>query len=106
MDSLLSMFTSKIQAAAKKEVPVCDKGTSTVEDDNETEVMEENESSISEENSDCPIGRGRLLCLDGGGIRGLVLVQMLLEIEQLSQVPIQSLFDWVAGKMSKFFTII
>jgi calcium-independent phospholipase A2 len=103
MDSLLSMFTSKIQAAAKKEVPVCDKGTSTVEDDNETEVMEENESSISEENSDCPIGRGRLLCLDGGGIRGLVLVQMLLEIEQLSQVPIQSLFDWVAGKMSKFF---
>ncbi|XP_052894507.1 85/88 kDa calcium-independent phospholipase A2 isoform X1 [Anopheles moucheti] len=42
-------------------------------------------------------GRGRLLCLDGGGIRGLVLAQMLLEIENLSQTPIVHLFDWIAG---------
>ncbi|CAO1408014.1 unnamed protein product [Diamesa serratosioi] len=40
---------------------------------------------------------GRLLCLDGGGIKGLVLVQMLLEIETLTQTPISHLFDWVAG---------
>lgn len=44
-----------------------------------------------------PYGRGRLLCLDGGGIRGLVLVQMLLEIERLTQTPIIHLFDWIAG---------
>ncbi|XP_071870530.1 calcium-independent phospholipase A2 VIA [Bombus fervidus] len=40
---------------------------------------------------------GRLLCLDGGGIRGLVLVQMLLEIESILQKPIVECFDWIAG---------
>lgn len=97
MDQLLGMFTSKIQAAAKKEVPTLDKGTSTMEDDHEDKMQDEDEPSISEEELECPIGRGRLLCLDGGGIRGLVLVQLLLEVEQLSQTPINHLFDWVAG---------
>lgn len=97
MDQLLGMFTSKIQAAAKKEVPTCDKGTSTLEDENDEKMQEEDESTSSDHDLDCPIGRGRLLCLDGGGIRGLVLVQMLLEIEQLSQTPINHLFDWIAG---------
>ncbi|KAK1129737.1 hypothetical protein K0M31_019451 [Melipona bicolor] len=40
---------------------------------------------------------GRLLCLDGGGIRGLVLIQMLLEIESILQKPIVECFDWIAG---------
>ncbi|KAH0546083.1 85/88 kDa calcium-independent phospholipase A2 [Cotesia glomerata] len=40
---------------------------------------------------------GRLLCLDGGGIRGLVLVQALIEIEAVLQKPIVSCFDWIAG---------
>lgn len=40
---------------------------------------------------------GRLLCLDGGGIRGLILVQMLLELETMFEVPIQQCFDWIAG---------
>jgi calcium-independent phospholipase A2 len=97
MDQLLGMFTSKIQAAALKEVPTCDKGTSTMEDENDEKMQSDDETTISEEELECPIGRGRLLCLDGGGIRGLVLVQMLLEIEQLSQTPINHLFDWVAG---------
>lgn len=35
--------------------------------------------------------------MDGGGIRGLVLVQLLLEIEKISQTPIHHMFDWVAG---------
>ncbi|XP_003702751.1 calcium-independent phospholipase A2 VIA [Megachile rotundata] len=40
---------------------------------------------------------GRLLCLDGGGIRGLVLVQTLLEIESILGKPIIECFDWIAG---------
>ncbi|NXI48782.1 PLPL9 phospholipase, partial [Chloroceryle aenea] len=39
----------------------------------------------------------RLLCLDGGGIRGLVLIQLLLAIEKAAGRPIRELFDWIAG---------
>ncbi|XP_066452352.1 85/88 kDa calcium-independent phospholipase A2 isoform X2 [Eleutherodactylus coqui] len=39
----------------------------------------------------------RLLCLDGGGIRGLVLIQLLIAIEKIANRPIRELFDWVSG---------
>ena len=38
-----------------------------------------------------------MLCLDGGGIRGLVLVQLLSAIEQAAGVPVKELFDWIGG---------
>ncbi|MEE6512485.1 hypothetical protein FKM82_019531 [Ascaphus truei] len=41
--------------------------------------------------------RDRLLCLDGGGIRGLVLIQLLIAIEKAAGCPIRELFDWVSG---------
>lgn len=40
---------------------------------------------------------GRLLCLDGGGIRGLILIQLLLELENVTGIPIHNCFDWIAG---------
>lgn len=40
---------------------------------------------------------GRLLCLDGGGIRGLVLVTLLLHLEAAIGKPIVHCFDWVAA---------
>lgn len=40
----------------------------------------------------------RLLALDGGGIRGLILIQVLLAIEQaLGGVPLVHCIDWLAG---------
>ncbi|XP_061576461.1 85/88 kDa calcium-independent phospholipase A2 isoform X2 [Cololabis saira] len=39
----------------------------------------------------------RLLCLDGGGIKGLVLIQMLIALEKEAGRPTRELFDWIAG---------
>ncbi|XP_034245059.1 85/88 kDa calcium-independent phospholipase A2-like [Thrips palmi] len=41
--------------------------------------------------------RSHALCLDGGGIKGVVLVIMLREIEQAVGKPIIKCFDWVSG---------
>ncbi|XP_048577713.1 85/88 kDa calcium-independent phospholipase A2 [Nematostella vectensis] len=38
-----------------------------------------------------------ILTLDGGGIRGLVLTQLLSAIEEVSGQSINSLFDWISG---------
>ncbi|WAQ97403.1 PLPL9-like protein [Mya arenaria] len=38
-----------------------------------------------------------VLCLDGGGIRGLVLIQLLAAIEEAADTPVHELFDWVGG---------
>ncbi|KAB7500993.1 85/calcium-independent phospholipase A2 [Armadillidium nasatum] len=42
-------------------------------------------------------GRGRVLCLDGGGIKGLVLCQMLDVIKELLGQSITDSFDWISG---------
>lgn len=39
----------------------------------------------------------RVLFLDGGGIRGLILVEILIEIEKRTGQKITDLFDWIVG---------
>ena len=39
----------------------------------------------------------RVLCLDGGGIKGLVQIEVLCELERTSGRKITELFDWFVG---------
>ncbi|XP_064601100.1 85/88 kDa calcium-independent phospholipase A2-like [Liolophura sinensis] len=47
--------------------------------------------------TDNAVNPQRVLCLDGGGIRGIVLIQMLIAIEKAAAVPIKECFDWIGG---------
>ena len=38
-----------------------------------------------------------MLCLDGGGIRGLVQLEILRHVEELTHRKITDLFDWIVG---------
>ena len=42
-------------------------------------------------------GGSRILFLDGGGIRGLVLVDVLIQLERLTGKPVVKMFDWIVG---------
>lgn len=42
-------------------------------------------------------GGSRILFLDGGGIKGLVQLQVLMELEERTQSKITDLFDWIVG---------
>lgn len=94
MDALLSMFISKVQNLETK--TKTDK-VNLIHLEEKTASTSTSQSGSPTEAHEAETPRCRLLCLDGGGIRGIVLIQMLLEIERLAQSPIQHMFDWVAG---------
>lgn len=39
----------------------------------------------------------RLLCMDGGGLRGVIICQIMIEMEKYLKRPMLSYFDWVGG---------
>lgn len=59
----------------------------------EQQVSKSRSKSILKEKT----GNEVLLTLDGGGIRGLILTEILLVVESLARKPIYELFDWVSG---------
>lgn len=42
-------------------------------------------------------GGSRILFLDGGGIKGLVQLEVLIQLEERTQCRIPDLFDWIVG---------
>lgn len=61
-------------------------------------AMETYDYSVNQE----PVSRrqrkgDRVLCLDGGGIRGLILIELLSAIEEITGAKIVDLFDWIIG---------
>ncbi|XP_062589503.1 85/88 kDa calcium-independent phospholipase A2-like [Saccostrea cucullata] len=78
-------------------------------DEHITELLERDQSGLLDEmlSSVCePLSQldgseqdlgYRLLSLDGGGIRGIVLCLMLIAIEKEVGKPIKDCFDWIAG---------
>ncbi|XP_072168264.1 85/88 kDa calcium-independent phospholipase A2-like [Diadema setosum] len=45
----------------------------------------------------CHRSKDTVLCLDGGGIKGLILTQLLAAIEKASGRKITEMFDWIVG---------
>ncbi len=43
------------------------------------------------------VGGSRILSLDGGGVRALIQIDILCEIERLTGKRITQLFDWIIG---------
>ncbi|NBP06476.1 MAG: hypothetical protein EBV15_09745, partial [Bacteroidetes bacterium] len=61
--------------------------------------MKTNQVAISEARRkiNVPEDNKLILCLDGGGMRGILSIQLLKSLEKVTGMPAYSLFDMVAG---------
>ena len=47
-----------------------------------------------------PTGKKVILSLDGGGMRGMISIALLAELEKMTGKTCQQMFDMVAGTLS------
>lgn len=66
-------------------------------DDVIQEALKITESINDNETSNITSNKIKILCLDGGGIRGLIIIQILNYIETITNKRITEIFDWIAG---------
>ncbi len=64
--------------------------------------MAQSEASVRTHTGETPLEAGvkdgqRILCLDGGGCKGLIIIEVLIYIEKLTKRRIVDLFDWIVG---------
>jgi len=61
-------------------------------------AMETFDYSVQKDSVGSRARRGdRVLCLDGGGIKGLILIELLSFIEMITSKKVIDLFDWFIG---------
>ncbi|XP_033123790.1 85/88 kDa calcium-independent phospholipase A2-like, partial [Anneissia japonica] len=62
-----------------------------------TDKIQEGMSDAADGSRPLERKKDTVLCLDGGGVRGLILVQILMAVEKAAGRPIAELFDWIVG---------
>lgn len=53
--------------------------------------------SIDHKDNENKSRKVKMICFDGGGTKGLISVQMLIEIEKLLKRPLNEYFEWMSG---------
>lgn len=80
--------------------------------DDEDEEKDDDDSIVLDaledewrDNANAKSKKGRLLSLDGGGVRGLIVIVMLIVIQKISKRTIQELFEVVSNSLLLLFRV-
>lgn len=66
-------------------------------------IEKERSESVSNSNQSSETKVSRLLCFDGGGMRGIIVCQLMIEMERYLKKPMIDYFDWIGGTSAGAF---